>query len=532
VDSRADDPGPPGAPTTLAAIDVGTNSLHLVVARVTEGGRFEVIEREKEPVRLGSGPGDMKRMDTAAMDRGVAALDRMRKVAAIWGAPVRAVATSAVREADNRDEFVRRAHTEAGVDVEVISGVEEARLIHLGVLQALPVYDRRILLCDIGGGSTELVLGHRGEVLGSRSLKLGHLRLTDRFFTGERIRTRDVSAARAFVRSALAPFVHEVEHHGFEVMTGSSGTIEALMQLAQPDLRVTNAATFTRRQLADVIERLLAADTVAERRELAGMDPARADVIVAGAVICEQVMDTLGASDVTVSDYALREGVLLDTLARTGGGPVLHHLRDVSRRGVAALAALCDDEPEHSAQVARLATQLFDASAVVHGLDEPCREYLEAGALLANVGLFVSHSRHHLHSYYVIRNSERLVGLTDTEIEIIALLARYHRKSSPKETHPEYARLAPPERGIVTVLSGLLRVAIGLDRGHEANVEAVSVASLDPLVIIAHPHDAVDISLELYAANERSGLLAESLARPVRVEAPTGAGPEIAASPR
>ncbi|MEP6658703.1 MAG: Ppx/GppA phosphatase family protein [Acidimicrobiales bacterium] len=502
---------------TLAAIDVGTNSLHLVVARLLDGGGFEVVEREKEAVRLGSGPGDMKQLGADAMDRGIAALDRMRQVAAISGAPVRAVATSAVREAENRDEFVRRAREEAGVDVEVISGIEEARLIHLGVLQALPVFDAPILVVDIGGGSTEVVLGFRGEVRASRSLKLGHLRLTDRFFIGERLRGRDVMAARSFVRSALVPFVHEVEHHGFKMAAGSSGTIQALARLVQPDLRVTNAFTFTRDQLTKVIDALLSADTAAKRREIEGIEPARADVIVAGALILEQVMDAFGAQSLMVSDYALREGVLLDTVGRTEGGRVLHHLRDVSRRGVAQLAALCDEEPEHSAQVARLALSLFDATTTLHELDEGCREYLEAAALLANVGLFVSHSKHHLHSYYVIRNSERLVGLTDTEIEIIALVARYHRKSGPKESHPEFTRLAARERHIVRVLAGLLRVAIGLDRTHEGKITSVRVRALHPLQIEAFGVPGADIALELYAATERSGLLGDVFERGVEI---------------
>ena len=324
-------------------------------------------------------------------------------------------------------------------------------------------------------------------------------------------------AARSFVRSALVPFVHEVEHHGFKMAAGSSGTIQALARLVQPDLRVTNAFTFTRAQLATVIDALLSADTAAKRREIEGIEPGRADVIVAGALILEQVMDAFGAQSLMVSDYALREGVLLDTVGRTEGGRVLHHLRDVSRRGVAQLAALCDEEPEHSAQVARLALSLFDATTSLHQLDVGCREYLEAAALLANVGLFVSHSKHHLHSYYVIRNSERLVGLTDTEIEIIALVARYHRKSGPKDSHPEFTRLAPRERYIVRVLAGLLRVAIGLDRTHEGKITSVRVVALDPLQIEAVGVPGADIALELYAANERSGLLGDVFEREVEI---------------
>ena len=189
----------------LAAIDIGTNSFHMVVARVGEiegvegpsGPAFEVIAREKEMVRLGSGGGNMKRLAPDAIDRGVAALDRLARIAAVHDADIHSVATSAVREAENAQEFLDRARTEAGVEVDVISGVEEARLIHLGVLQAVPVFDRRILLVDIGGGSTELLIGEKGETLAARSFKLGAVRLTDRFFPGGNVTAKRVASTVA-----------------------------------------------------------------------------------------------------------------------------------------------------------------------------------------------------------------------------------------------------------------------------------------------------------------------------------------------
>jgi len=258
---------------------------------------------------------------------------------------------------------------------------------------------------------------------------------------------------------------------------------------------------------------------VAERRKVPGLDPKRADIILAGALLLEQVVDVFGVEKLVISDYALREGVLLDTLQRTRGlvnAP--HHLRELSRRSVAHLAEACDEDPLHSAHVARLALQLFDATRSQHGLDDGCREYLEAGALLANVGLFISHAQHHRHSYYVIRNSERLIGFTDAEIEIIAQVARYHRKSAPKASHPEFARLGPDEQAVVRTLAALLRVAIGLDRTHDGRVGAVT-ARLErgQLVVSAHPASEADIGLELYTAAERSTLLGEVLGRPVRV---------------
>jgi exopolyphosphatase/guanosine-5'-triphosphate,3'-diphosphate pyrophosphatase len=513
----------------LAAIDVGTNSIHLVVARVGGEGRFEVIDRDKQMVRLGSGGGDMKELSPEAMDRGIETLARFKRIADVSDAAVRAVATSAVREAENHDEFVRRARIEAGVEVEVISGVEEARLIHLGVLQSLPVFDRRLLLCDIGGGSTELLIGQRGEVLAARSLKLGAVRLTSRFFGGQRLHPAAVAACRTFVRSSLAPFVREVETHGFGVAVGSSGTILALTSMARAAvgdaLRTLNAATLTADELDDVVGRIATAKSVAARAKLEGLDAGRADIILAGALILEGVFDSFGIEQMTVSDSALREGVLLDTIQRTHGG-ALHHLRDVSRRSVLALADVLDEEPEHSAQVARLALQLFDATAPLHGLDEGCRDYLEAAALLANVGLFVSHSQHHRHSYYVIRHSDRLTGFTDNEIEIIAQIARYHRKSAPKPSHPEFAALQPEDQHVVRALAAILRVAIGLDRSHEGRVAGINVAvRRGSLAIDARPAGTADVSLELYAANERKQLLEEVLGRRVTVMAAAPAVP-------
>ena len=217
--------------TVLAAVDIGTNSIHLVVARV-DAERFEVVEREREMVRLGSSARDMKRLTPAAINRGIEVLTRFRQVAAIHGARLRAVATSAVREAENRSTFIERARVEAGIDVEVISGFEEARLIHLGVLQAVPVYDRQVLVCDIGGGSTELVVGRKGDILTARSLKLGAIRLTRRYFAKNKLNGDAVEACRRDIRATLAPAVREIERLGFDVAVGSSGTIGAICQMA------------------------------------------------------------------------------------------------------------------------------------------------------------------------------------------------------------------------------------------------------------------------------------------------------------
>jgi exopolyphosphatase/guanosine-5'-triphosphate,3'-diphosphate pyrophosphatase len=525
-------------PDALAAIDVGTNSVHMVVARVTGRDRFEVLTRHKEMVRLGSGGGDMKVLRADAIERGVAALARCRSIAEGFGAEVHAVATSAVREARNAAEFLERASTEAGIEVQVISGVEEARLIQLGVLQALPVYDRRIVLVDVGGGSTEVLFGKGADVVYARSHKLGSLRLGRRFFPDGVVTGTAVEQCRRLIRGRIAPMAHEVAGLGHDVAVASSGTAESLavMALVRRGEGVPssmNGVVLPREWLAEVAGDLAAVSTTEERRRLAGIDPARADIILAGALVIEEICDALGIAELTISAAALREGALLDALRRRSGA-TLHHLHDLRRESVMHLLEACDDDPDHSLQVARLALQLHDLLAGRLGLDDTDRELLEAAALLSNVGLVISHSAHHKHSYYVIRNSEHLTGFTDAEKELIALVARYHRKSPPSEDkHPEFAALGADGRRRVRAMAALLRVAIALDRNHDGGVAFVTGEGVDgqgdgpgdsgpggggaPIGLRLHPRGGADLDLERHVAGERVGLLADLLGVPVAI---------------
>jgi exopolyphosphatase/guanosine-5'-triphosphate,3'-diphosphate pyrophosphatase len=513
----------------LAAIDIGTNSVHLVVAQPIASGQFEILDREKEVVRLGSGSGDMKELASDAIDRGVAALTRFRQIADRFGAPVRAVATSAVREADNRRAFLERVAAESGVEVEVISGVEEARLIHLGVLQAVPVVDQRVLVIDIGGGSTEFVIGEGGDVLDSWSLKLGAIRLTERYFREEPIRKRQVTECRQDVRSYLPQVAQGTRRLGFDVAVGSSGTIVNLAEMVRArqggePLRTVNNFRFRAGDLSAVVEELAEARTVARRLRVPGLDPSRADIILGGAIILDEACAALGIEEMVVSDFALREGVLLDALERRERG-ALGHLADLRRRGVEQLAAITPGERAHTEHSTRLALTLFDATRLLHGLDDEYEELLEAAGLLANVGLFISHSGHHLHSYYIIRNSDLLVGFTDNEIELIAQVARYHRKSAPKARHTDFARLAPDDQRVVRVLAGLLRVATALDRSRQGVVKQLRVRRGPPgdgrsVMVIEVNADDDDPALEIYTAEQRKGLLEEALGVEIRVVVP------------
>ncbi len=506
--------------SVIAALDIGTNSFHLVVAKPLETG-FEVIASEKEVIRLGHGAGDMKQLEPDAIERGIASLKRMRAISDVHGAKLRAVATSAVREAKNRNEFVKRARKEAEIEVEIISGVEEARLIHIGARYAVAVGEQPMLLCDIGGGSTELVIGSGEEILLSRSFKLGAVRLTDRFFNTDALHPSSVSSCRKFVRSMLATIKPEVTELGFEVAIGSSGTVEAVARLIrklnnEPEPTSFNRYEFSAKDVTKVLELLADAPTVKQRAKVFDLDSSRAEIILAGAVILEGIAESFDVKTFIYSDYALREGVLFDTLAREN---LLNHPEDVdpALQSVRQLADRCDDRPEHSAYVSKIALSLFDCLQKRLALPQTSRRYLEAASLLANVGVVVSHSKHHLHSYYVIRNSE-LVGLTDREIELIAVIARYHRKSAPKQSHSEFAQLEESDQKLVTSLAAILRIAIGLDRTQDGRVKSVTVRSEDEqFLIFAKASAKSDIELNLYAANERRSLLADVLSTKVKV---------------
>jgi exopolyphosphatase/guanosine-5'-triphosphate,3'-diphosphate pyrophosphatase len=301
-------------------------------------------------------------------------------------------------------------------------------------------------------------------------------------------------------------------------------TLAAMVLAArgQDPAQTLNQAVLTVDELDGVVDALVSAKTVRERRQLPGIDVRRADIVVAGAIVLQEALAAFGAESVMISESALREGVLADTYRRTHGGS-LHHLRDIRRRGVLHLAELTDDDPEHSERCAHLALQLYDQLAPWHDLGDGPRELLEAAALLCNAGMFISHAGHHKHSYYVIRNSEHLTGFTDGEIELIAQVARYHRKSAPKAKHDAFAGLDDADQHVVRTLAGILRVAIGLDRAHRGSVGALVVSEDgEVLRVEVQPDGDADTTVEVWSADERKGLLEEVLGREVELAVSEG----------
>jgi exopolyphosphatase/guanosine-5'-triphosphate,3'-diphosphate pyrophosphatase len=503
----------------IAAIDVGTNSLHMIVCRIRPDLSFEVVDREKDMIRLGAGGLDGRQLGPAPMAAAMQTLSKFRRLAESHGVDeIIGAATSAVREAENGGDFIAAIQHELGIHVRVISGTEEARLIHLAAAYAVGLRRRAAVVIDIGGGSTEITLGTASRVQYGRSFRLGTIRLTDRFVQTDPLGSRDERRLVRHIRRQTATYLRQIRRRGFDRVIGTSGTILSLGVLAHGprlpgeirNLRVTS------KSISRLRDRLTAL-TLDERLQLAGLDPRRADVAVAGAVLLDTILDTLGAPELTLCDFALREGLVLDYIQKNKS-----HIRavdrypDVRRRSVIELAERCGYRTAHAEQVARNALALFDGTAALHGLGRREREWLEYGALLHDIGIHISYESHHKHSYYLITHGE-LRGFDPDEIEIMGLIARYHRQSVPRKNHAGFGSLTKPERRIVRLLGAIVRLAEGLDRSHAQVITRLEVAPTDAWLHIQLRAKG-DAELELWAADRHAQPLAEFFERPVQFE--------------
>ena len=509
----------------IAAIDIGTNSLHMIVVQVRSDRSFEVVDREKEMVRLGSGGLGGRALTESSMMAALQVLSKFRRLAEAHDVDeIVAAATSAVREADNGREFLTAVRQRTGISVRVISGTEEARLIHRAAVYGVDVSDGTAVVVDIGGGSVELTRGTAAHVQVARSAKIGVIRLTEQFVRSDPLTTRDERRLVKSIQSETAEAVEQIVGLGFDRVIGTSGTILSLGLLAATeDGTVAAEGLRSRRIGAKQIRRLrrqLTGITLADRLRIPGLDPRRADLAVAGSILLDTILKQLGARELTLCDLALREGLALDYIRKNQARIAkVEKYPDVRRRSVIELAERCNYFAKHAEQVARMALALFDQTQANHGLGGREREWLEYAALLHDIGVHISYGRHHKHSYYLVKNGD-LRGFEPEEVEVIALVARYHRRGIPKRSHEGYGELTPELRRAVKTLSAILRVAERLDRSHQQSVAALEIISggQDYLLRI---RPTGDTELELWAAQRSVAPLEQVLRRIVRFEVTT-----------
>jgi exopolyphosphatase/guanosine-5'-triphosphate,3'-diphosphate pyrophosphatase len=513
---------PIGSDVRIAAIDIGSNSVRQIVADVSPTGQIRVVDEMKAMPRLGEGLEATNALSPVAIEAALAAVQRMVTLARQLGAVrIEIVATSAVRDASNGSEFTAQLAATTGEVVRILSGEEEAILCYRSALAHFELGAGRTVVMDIGGGSLELVLAKDGLIERLASLPFGAVRLTEKFLTPS-VRPRRVRALREHVRLGLKKAVPVKDWRGAQII-GSGGTFTNLagiiLSRQSVSARGTHGTRVTRAELEHVLDWLQQLDAD-ERRYVPGLNPARSDIIVAGLAVAAEVLARFDPRDLLTSGYGIREGLLLEA-ARVM--PPIVDPGVARERSVREFAERCHYEEPHARQVQRLALQLFDVLATRMALTPEDRRLLADAALLHDVGYHINYEKHHKHSFHLISHAE-LLGMTPAEQVMIAHIARYHRGAPPKTKHVGFGDLDRASRERIIKLSAILRFADGMDRGHVAAVDSVSVKWSSDIVRVAlhEVEGATNVRLECWGASRKRQLLEEVLNRQIVVVAPDG----------
>ena len=496
----------------IAALDLGSNSFHLLVADAHPDGSFDRLFREKEMLRLGDVVARHGRLTDEAVENAVDAVRRFRSLAEGAGAEeFVACATSAIREAENGADLVDRLTDETGVHVRVISGTEEAALIFRAV-QASVLIDPGPALClDLGGGSLEVMVGDATGLAWCTSMKLGVARLTAELVKGdpaEPLRSGDLRRLRKRIEAVLGPVADAVAPLQAKLLVGTSGTLcdLARMAVAAETGAVpisVNQHHVSRRAVEDVHE-LVASLPLAGRRRIQGLDARRAELAPAGSLLAVVALEVFGFDEMVVGTWALREGMVLAEMRRHTGGELSGDPRLMRASSVLDLCQRCGWRETHSRQVAALSTSLFDQTASLHGLGERHRELLGHAALLHDIGEHVSGESHHKHTAYLIQHGQ-LRGFTPEEVAMLATAGRFHRQGEPKSSFEPFGAMDEGARSQARVLTALLQVADGLDRGHAGTVDGVEVSVEDDRVELRLLATG-DTELDLWGARRKRAL--------------------------
>jgi exopolyphosphatase / guanosine-5'-triphosphate,3'-diphosphate pyrophosphatase len=501
-------------------IDIGTNSIRLLLVRLHSNQSFTVLSQRKEVVRLGEGEFETQTLQRKPMQRAVLVCRMFRDMAESFDVDeIIAVATSATREAANRRKFLRMLQRETGLDVKVISGHEEARLIYLGVASGIKI-DGQAFFIDIGGGSTEVVVGDQHTYSYIDSLRLGAIRLTHRFLENHTGPVSEEMYARIqnYVRDSSIRTLQELKNYPLDMAAGSSGTIENLADiaiLAALGRRRMMDDVMTHKQLRRVVK-MMCELPLEERRKVPGINPERADIIIAGAAIIDTFMEELGIHGIRISERGLRDGLLVEYLTRQSGQfPVELSYRAQS---IIRLGRSQGFDEEHGRHIANLSLQLFDSSRQngLHSLGDHERELLEFSALLHDVGVSLSYANHQAHSYYFIRNAE-LLGFDETEVSIMAATTLFHRKRFPRKKHPEFASLGKRARRVVRSLSVFLGIAESLDRSHQQLIREVNLEPVGEDKALLTLYSSQEIPLEMWGVEYHRSAFRQVFKRKLKV---------------
>jgi exopolyphosphatase / guanosine-5'-triphosphate,3'-diphosphate pyrophosphatase len=484
-----------------AAIDIGSNSVRMQAAEVISGSPSRILASDREVTRLGASVFSGGRISEDAIEFVCQVLKRMAAAyneLDVMG--VRAVATSAVRDASNQAEFIARASEVLGTPVEIISGPEEARLIHLGVQSRWPHPRQRVLIIDVGGGSAEFIVADRGEMKEGISRPLGAVRLTEVFLKSDPPTEAEIHRLDRFIDEKFEPALRRISHVQFDRVIGTSATAAAIVsninRVGRSDReaadRLRARTPQVRKLFADLISRNLA-----QRKKMPGLGVRRAEIITAGTAVFARVLEVLKLPGMYYSVAGVRDGIIAD-LAVRGVGRELSRLTRPQSRVLEAMCRKYNVDVRNAKHVAQLGSELFDSLRPLHRLPPESGRLLDAAAYVHNVGHFISDTAHHKHSAYIVMNSD-MPGYTNEERQIIALLCRYHRKSMPAARHEPFRSLSAETKKLITMLTPLLRIAVGLDSSREQKVSELECQVAEGAAAMSVRAKG-DVDLELWAA--------------------------------
>ena len=523
----------PSGERRVAAIDIGTNSIHLLIAAIDPGlHSFRVLQAEKSTTRLGERDPDSGDLSAEAIERAFRTLRHCRDLALSHGVEqIVTAATSAVREAPNGREFLVAIQEQLDLEVDLVSGPEEARLIYLGVLSGMAFGETPHWILDIGGGSTELVLADGRDGRAFTSTRIGAVRLQREFCQQDPLPPDRRRFLQAYIQGSLDPAVAEVRRAlrpgEVPVMVGTSGTAMALAALAaaedsKPPLKL-GGYRLSRERIDQLVERLVAM-TPDQRRGLAAINERRAEIIVPGALILQTAMALLGARELVVCERALREGLIVDWMLRNDLlGDRFAFQSTIRERTVRHLARIYGVDQARADRVAAHALSLYDQSeGLLHHDAGEGRLLLWAAAQLHACGMHINSAAYHKHTWYLIRHGE-LLGYAEIEHLMVAAIARYHRRGLPKKRHESWQLIeGREEKRTVASLALLLRLAASLDRRPAAVIERLTLELEGPRAaptgfrIHLHPCQAVpgqeppDLSLECWSLRSCADVVREA----------------------
>jgi len=520
----------PEMTTRLGAIDIGSNSVRLMVVEVLRGGAYRILDEEREPTRLGRSVSAHGRLDDESIDRTVQALRTFKQIAAGYQvSALRTIATCAVREARNGPEFCRRVREEVGLEVEVIPGEREARLAFSSVQHAFDLSGRNVVVADIGGGSTEIVFATGGLIESIFSTPLGAVRLTEQFGLGENAAPGDLDRLAAEVAGCLKKRTTR-PLFAPHFLVGSGGTFTTLAELVmaakkQVDIPVAGYKV-SQAEVRHLLDRL-AKMPLRARRSMAGMTPDRADIILAGLTIVDGLLTRFRVNTLVIHTRGVRDGLVWEMIDDAVGAAAAQTDPGHRDEAIERLAAACSGELEHGRQVARLAGRIHEQLAGPLGLVPGDRTLLEIAARLQDVGYVINYDQHHKHSYHLIRNS-RLPGVRTHDLELIANVARYHRGALPKRKHENLTRLSAEEQQRIQRMAAILRLAGGLDRSRSQQVRDVAARLEGDGVVLEVAADD-EPQVDIWGAERRTELFEKVFGMPVAIHWASAPRPEKAA---